>query len=472
MSNTSVVLLDNATVSSAFRSLGFAPCPNKSVFDLDLANLSTVVDAVLLADRVIVPATYISQHQQERVKLLSSVGVESLNLAIEDNQSLEQIATKCFSRWTMDYYESGGGLAQELLTLADIYIKFVWNYRSSEYWLVLRALEQQGNTPDANKLAQIEGLLTEENREIWDVLSLSDSAGIFDSIGTPVKKDNLRERYVLRPGVMKLIAALSWNVLRATYYRILAAKLNAAYLPHSLRTIGAALDAISASENTINSSTLAKFNIGQSRKTITESFESIIQATSNELASIGAINGSICSSIPPLLGYVLIKSKSNEDFIEQLYSIRNLSCLENLRGNIREFEANTRSGNIAGIRRWNNEVHKTCLSVMKEMGLANNRLNLNPLTVITGGAVSLEVPGPSVPSWLYRIIGMPNNWKIWYREVAITLQNVARLGDSYEKIQSWALFKDDSKPNYWYAKQDYPQKYTQLLDDGIKPSES
>ena len=109
---------------------------------------------------------------------------------------------------------------------------------------------------------------------------------------------------------------------------------------------------------------------------------------------------------------------------------------------------------------------------MKEMGLANNRLNLNPLTVITGGAVSLEVPGPSVPSWLYRIIGMPNNWKIWYREVAITLQNVARLGDSYEKIQSWALFKDDSKPNYWYAKQDYPQKYTQLLDDGIKPSES
>jgi hypothetical protein len=470
MSDTSVVLLDNATVSSAFRSLGFALCPNKSVFDLDIANLSTLVDAVLLADRVIVPATYIPKHQEERIKLLSFAGVESLRLAEEDNQVLEQVSRTCFSRWTMDYYESGEGLAQDLLRLADVYIKFVWNYRSSEYWLVLRALEQQGSTPDANKMAQIEGLLTEENKQIWDVLNLLESAEIFSSDGTVVTENNLRKFYVLRPGVRKLLAALSWNVLRATYYRILAAKINAAYLPHSLRAIGATLDAISANEEIIRSSTLAKYNIGKSRRTITESFESIIKATGEELASIGAINGSVCNSIPPLLGYVLTKSKSREDFLEQLSLIRDFSSLQDLRGNLKEFEANTKSGNIAGVRRWKNEVDKTCSSVMREMGLADTRFNLNPVTFLTGGAISLDITGPSLPGWLYRIVGLPNNWKIWYREVVITLQNVARLGDSYEKIQSWASFKNDSEPNYWYAKQDYPQKYTQLLDEGIDRS--
>lgn len=471
MSDSSKVLLDNATVSSAFRALGFAPCPSKSVFDLDIANLSTLVDAILLADQVIVPATYIPQHQKERRELLSVAGVESLNMVGEDNQALEKIAKASFSRWTMDYHEKGEGLAQELLMLANVYIKFVWNFRSSEYWLVLRALEQQGNTPDANKLAQIEGFLTEENTEIWKVVNLLKSAEIFDSDGTPVTKDNLHSSYVLRPGVRKLLAALSWNVLRATYYRILAAKINAAYLPHSLRAIGATLDAISAGEKIINSSTLTKYNIGKSRKTITESFESIIRATGEELASIGAINGSVCNSIPPLLGYVLTKSKSNQDFLEQLSFIRNLASLQDLRGNLKEFETNTRCGNIAGIRRWKNELDTTCSSVMKEMKLSDTRLNFNPITVLTGGAVSLDVQGPSLPSWLYRIVGLPNNWKIWYREVAITLQNVARLGDSYDKIESWASFKGGSNPNYWYAKQDYPQKYTQLLDEGIKRDE-
>jgi hypothetical protein len=470
MSDTSVVLIDNATVSSAFRALGFAQCPNKSVFDLDIANLSTLVDAVLLADKVIVPATYIPEHQQERINLLSSAGIESLRLAEEDNQFLEQVSRTYFSRWTMDYYESGEGLAQELLKLADVYIKFVWNYRSSEYWLVLRALEQQGNTPNANKLAQIEGFLTEESKEIWESIKLLESAEIFSTDGTPVTKDNLRQSYVLRPGVRKLLAALSWNVLRATYYRILAAKLSAAYLPHSLRAIGATLDAISANDEVVSSSTLVKYNIGKSRQTITESLEQIMQATGEELASVGAVSGVICNSIPPLLGYVLMRARSREDFLEQLSHVRNFSSLQDLRGNLKEFEANTRSGNVAGIRRWKNEVDRTCSNVKREMGLTDTRFNLNPLTVLTGGAVSLDVQGPSLPKWLYRIIGLPNDWKLWYREVAITLQNVAKLGDSYEKIQTWASFKNDSEPNHWYAKQDYPQKYTQLLDEGMKQS--
>ncbi|MBD2577167.1 hypothetical protein [Oscillatoria sp. FACHB-1406] len=470
MSDTSVVLLDNATISSAFRSLGFAPCPNKSVFDLDIANLSTLVDAVLLADRVVVPATYLPKYQQERINLLSSAGVESLKLAEESNQELEQVSRTYFSRWTMDYYEGSSGISQEILRLADIYIKFVWNYRSSEYWLVLRALQQQSNTPEANKYAQIEGLLTEDNPGIWQSLELLNSANIFSTNGTPVTESNLRKPYVLRPGVKKLLAALSWNILRATYYRILAAKINAAYLPHSLRAIGATLDAISANDKIVSSSTLSQYHIGQSKTTITESLEKIMKATGEELASVGAVRGSICNSIPPLLGYVLNKATSKENFLEQLFCLRTLSSLQDLRNQLREFEANAKSGNIAGIRKWKNEVERTSSSVMREMGLVDTHFTLNPLTILTGGAISLNIQGLSVPKWLYRTVALPNNWKLWYREVAINLQNVARLGDSYEKIQSWASFKEEAQPNYWYAKQDYPQKYTRLLDDGIQQS--
>ncbi|MBF0459517.1 MAG: hypothetical protein HQK99_16625 [Nitrospirae bacterium] len=59
-------LIDNATLTAALRALSLAPRGNEELFDLDVAALRAIVDAVMLADEIIIPDTYKAEHTPER----------------------------------------------------------------------------------------------------------------------------------------------------------------------------------------------------------------------------------------------------------------------------------------------------------------------------------------------------------------------------------------------------------------------
>jgi hypothetical protein len=64
------ILIDNATISSSLRALGYNPVPKKEFLDVDQAALERLTEAILLGDSVMVPDNYQEQFRDERKRIL------------------------------------------------------------------------------------------------------------------------------------------------------------------------------------------------------------------------------------------------------------------------------------------------------------------------------------------------------------------------------------------------------------------
>ncbi len=467
---TSKILLDNATVTSIQRALGYINVQNDAVIDLEITNLSNLCEAVLFNEEIYIPyELYKRDFVDDRKDLFSQLGIKELSLNTETEQDIDKIATASFSKWYLDYKDDQSGLFNQILNLMDLYMKFVWNYRSSEYWLVMRAFQSDEGNICSAKIPIFESMLTDKNNAIWNSFEKLGSHDIVDSMGRILEENKVKNGYKTRPGPNKMMAALAWNIYRSIYYRILATLNDCIYYPHSLRGIGAVIDSITVSDITINEDTLSSYGFPKSSKLLTESFQEIVEKQKSELFEVGAIKGGATFAIPPLLGHVLYQTKYKEDFFEVLLKLKEDSRIVDLRKTLREFEESIKNGDLSGIRKRKGELDKTSRSVRKEMGIDESRLELNPLSYISGGMVNSAGIGIPIPKSLnqIQIIAKPSDWRLWYREVAINLRNVARLGAEYDKLKSWAKYKDIEAYN-WYSKKDYPMKYTHTLDFGIK----
>lgn len=460
------ILLDNATLSSVQRALGYIQVKNPCVFDLEITNLSNLCDAVLFNEEVYIPHNvYISEFIDDRKDLFSSIGIQDLVINEDDKREINKIAMNQFSRWCFNYVDDQNGLFNKIMELMDIYMKFVWNYRSSEYWLVMRAFQSYEGNVNYAGLPIFESLISESNTKIWEVYNKSKNSEIVDSMGRILNENSMQEGYKEKKGPRKMMAAMSWNICRAMYYRILAASNNCIYFPHSLRGVGSVLDSITLEDKYINEDTLKKYGFPNSSKTITDSLNEILKSQKSELLEIGAVKCDSTFSIPPILGYVLSKSKYKEDFFEILLKLKNDSKIINLRNELREFEESIQNGDVN--RKWKRKLEKTSDAVKKELGLQKNILNVNPLTYLSGGGINETGLAVPIPKFLNRIVANPSNWSLWYREVAINLSNVSRLGKEYEKLKSWAKFETTDSNNY-YNRMDYPNKFTHILKKGMK----
>lgn len=464
----SKILLDNATLTSIQRALGYISVQNESVFDLEISNLSNLCEAVLFNEDIYIPhGLYQSEFIEERKDLFNEIGIKNLKIDKDVENDINKVASDSFSRWIIDYKDDQTGLFNRLMSLMDVYMKFVWNHRSSEYWLVLRAFNSHEGNISEDRIPIFESFLTEKNSEIWDAYKKANSTNIIDSMGRVLREDKLKNGYSTKPGPRKMIAALAWNINRSIYYRILAALNDCIYYPHSIRGIGAIVDSITVSEKHINKETLNSYGFPASSNVLTESFDNILEKQKSELFEIGAIKGGMTFALPPILGYVLSKVDYKEEFFEVLLKLKEDTRIINLRKELREYEKAIQEGNISSSRKWKKELNKTSVAVRKELGIDDSKLELNPLAYISGGMIeetSLSVP---IPKSLNRIVAKPSDWRLWYREVALTLRNVARLGRQYDKLKSWADFIKKDGRN-WYSKNDYPMKYTQTLEQGIR----
>lgn len=460
------ILMDNATLTSIQRALGFMKTKNDSVFDLELSNLENLCETLLFNDDVFIPHDiYISDFITERKALFSDIGIKNLEINPELLADVEEIASREFSRWYLDYQDDQEGLFNRIMNMMDIYMKFVWNYRSSEYWLVLRAFQSAEKTSE-QRIPIFESILGDSNKGIWTPYNKNKHHAILDVYGREMTEDKLQDGYNLMVGPKKMMAAISWNVYRSIYYRIIATLNDLTYSPHSLRGIGAVVDAITANEKCVTGDLLSQYGFPKSSKTITDSLQEIMISQKKELFNVGAISGANTVALPAMLAYVIEKAGSREEFFEVLTELKQHKRLIDLRAGLRGFESAVKSGDNNGIRAWNGELGRVSIAVRKEIGIDDSRLELNPLSYISGGSVNAEGLGIPIPKSLNRIVGRPSSWKLWYREVVLSIRNVARIGNNYEKVKSWATFEDTEGSN-WYSKKDYPMKYTQTLDQGI-----
>ncbi|HEV7743727.1 MAG TPA: hypothetical protein VGO56_01910 [Pyrinomonadaceae bacterium] len=121
------LLIDNATISSSLRALGYLPIAKKELLDVDQAALERLTEAMLLGDSVTIPDNYQEQFRDERKRILHHDCFRHVPVTDDIKVHLEKISTETCKLWRDAYQEgaSKGSLAR-YFELADSYFKNVW----------------------------------------------------------------------------------------------------------------------------------------------------------------------------------------------------------------------------------------------------------------------------------------------------------------------------------------------------------
>lgn len=203
-------LIDNSTITGAFRACGLAPIHDRELFDLDLASLRLLVDSLVLSQEIIILDHYKPEYSDERKRHLSGDFIRFHKLPQKLDERLAQEAVAHVRNW-----ELGRKIATTYQGVYDqLNLLFRHAWRRSESFLVLKAL----GVKDKYNSPVVKGLF-----------DLVNDAGI-----PPVLKEKSWTKGYNKE-TERVIQTIVWSAIRTVYYRQVAKVIGAEYLPHPLR---------------------------------------------------------------------------------------------------------------------------------------------------------------------------------------------------------------------------------------------
>lgn len=205
-------ILDNSTLTAAFRAVGLVKNDNRELFDLDIASLRVLIDTIILSDEIFILDNYKEEYQKERKEWLDHNNIHFETIDDKLDIVMLKNARAHVSNWKMSKH-----LGTELSRIFDdLSILFKHAWRNSESFLVLKALgveDKYGSTITS----ALREYLYEDPQELNKLLKLSPKA---------YNKETLR-----------VAQSMAWASIRTVYYREAAVLLGAEYCPHPLRNI-------------------------------------------------------------------------------------------------------------------------------------------------------------------------------------------------------------------------------------------
>lgn len=205
-------LLDNSTLSAAFRSIGLIKNENRELFDLDVASLRVLIDTIILSDDIYILDNYKQEYSNERKSWLDHSDIHFQEINDKLDISMLKNARGHVANWKMTKH-----LGTELSAIFDdLSILFKHAWRNSESFLVLKALgvqDKYGSTI-TNALKEY---LYEDPKELNKLMKISPKS---------YNKETLR-----------VAQSMAWASIRTVYYREASVLLGAEYCPHPLRNI-------------------------------------------------------------------------------------------------------------------------------------------------------------------------------------------------------------------------------------------
>lgn len=206
------ILLDNSTLTAAFRAMGKIKNFNRELFDLDIASLRLLVDSIIFSDEIVVLDNYIDEYSKERKSWLDYDAIKFFSIDDKLDKAMNSNARAHVVNWKMTQH-----LATELSGMFDdISIMFKHAWRNSESFLVLKALgveDKYGST------------ITKALREYL----YGQSAEMDKLIDGSIKSYNKE--------TSKIAQSMVWASIRTVYYREASQFLGAEYCPHPLRNL-------------------------------------------------------------------------------------------------------------------------------------------------------------------------------------------------------------------------------------------
>jgi hypothetical protein len=134
------VLIDNATISSVQRALGKAPLKEPALLDIEHVALARFSEAVLLSDGVVIPDNYKSELTASRKSLLNGDVFHFQDLRENEDSEIVEICSSLSAIWNEAFHAgSDRSLFSEYFSQVNAFSNFIWEYTSSEFFLVFRA---------------------------------------------------------------------------------------------------------------------------------------------------------------------------------------------------------------------------------------------------------------------------------------------------------------------------------------------
>jgi hypothetical protein len=441
------VLLDNATISSVFRALGYIRVKNTAVINLDQTALEWFVEAILLADSVVIPNTYKQEYRATRLRTLSAECFEHVEVPPSLDADLRTISGSLSAVW-FDAFEEGSsrGAFSRYFEQADAFARFLWERSSSEFYLVFRAIGVDKHNP------LIDAFLASPAPEI---------AGRQVSI---VGRSGERVDYeALSPHVKRMANVLTWLGNEYIWHQALAAQHDLEYLPHPLREFFA-FDFMYRLQNGSRSPVafheVFRRGMSQYTKRLTDLLEEF------GLRQHGY-------EVPYMLPLVLSEATSGRDVINVTAQLRDDPNVRELRECLAKCEAGRRRGNVSEYQRLLADFKKIGTNVLRQRGIAPGHIKFGPPSSIvevsvSGDDLSVDVPIPRV---LYKQFFVHRRYRAFLRSVMDEIAMVSTLGNFKDRLDRF-IDLDPEAPNYsaFYAKQLQLGPFTRYLGTGERPT--
>ncbi|MBX7086665.1 MAG: hypothetical protein K1X70_09570 [Leptospirales bacterium] len=214
-----MILIDNASLTSAQRILGEVAVPDKSTVDGDLVALENLISAILFYNELIALDDYKPEHSQARKDQFSFI--RFLDPRDWDFASLKEEARSESAEMQprIEDGEFSDDAFSEFFDLLRMNIVCTWDISSSIYYLNMKMLGQ----PDSADFAKYGELASSIFGELTDLkrsgAERDSSVSLLDSDGKPIGSPYLirdakwgkGETGGIAPALQSFLAALNWS---------------------------------------------------------------------------------------------------------------------------------------------------------------------------------------------------------------------------------------------------------------------
>jgi hypothetical protein len=439
-----ITLIDNATVSSVQRALGKAQLNDSAILDIEHASLERFVEAVLFSTTVVVPDNYKAQFTPPRKELLTRFNVQFLPVDEPTETSLSSVAKGLAGVWSEAFTEGrANSLFDHYFAQVEAFSKFIWEFSSSEFFLVFRA----HGVDKANPL--ISALLSSPKDE-----ELGQAMRIVAQDGHRVDWNRLA------PHVRRMLGVMGWLGHQYVWHQALAAQNDFVYSPHPLREFFANdfLNRLStAGDSAVHFSDAFREGIVRFRGKVSEG-----------LNRLGALESSANVQFPALLPLIVQDSNNADDFISVLAEMRTDPKVVELRELLARIQEETSRGQYGRRRQFLAEMEKVGDALLIERGIDQRLLRVKPPTEIIGISIEGDDTGIAlpIPSVLYRQYFFRRTYRAFMRDVMAELAAPSKYGAIRTKLGGWAWLNESLEyaGNPFYLKPyHFPSKFHRPL---------
>ena len=431
------VLIDNSTISSVQRTLGKALLKEPALLDIEHVSLARFCEAVLLNEQIIVPDNYKKELTPARKSLLKNKAFHFESLNTNEDQDLIQVSSAMMSIWS-DAFRAGSerSLFSEYFLQVNAFSDFIWEYSSSEFFLVFRAHGIDKESP------LIEAILSSPSDEV-----LGKQLRILGSDGAGVNWDKLSKH------VQRMLSVMGWIGNQYIWHQVFAAQHECSYMPHPLRDFFA-YDFL----NRINSG-------AKSGPAFAEAFTNGIGRFQGKLRdslkSLGGVDSASNIVLPGFLPLLIRESTSGDDFLDVLFQIRDEKETVELREMLSNIQESIAKEDYKPLSKLVREIENIGKNILREKGIEERFITLTPPTTLLGIKVEGDDAGIRfpIPSVLYKQYFVGRRYRAFVKRVMDELSIPSKYGELKDKLNGYAWIEEDRFSKFYLKEDQFPSKF-------------